>query len=179
MKRKLAAIVLGAFLVTGLAGCGNKVPEGTVATVNGVAISQEELDTNLSQFMQMYEAYGIDTSDESLQLNLRNSLLESLIMQEVLMQEAENRGLTVSDEEIEKQVQGIKDSYYNGDAAAYEASLAEAGYTVESYAEAVREQMMLELLRDDLLNHPEIVDVAKARHILVETEEEALDLIAQ
>ena len=87
MKRKLAAIVLGAFLMTGLAGCGNKVPEGTVATVNGVAISQEELDTNLSQFMQMYEAYGIDTSDESLQLNLRNSLLESLIMQEVLMQE--------------------------------------------------------------------------------------------
>ena len=38
---------------------------------------------------------------------------------------------------------------------------------------------MIELFRDDLVNHPEVVDVAKARHILVATEEEALDVIAQ
>ena len=44
MKKKLAAILLCTFLVTGLTGCGNKVPAGTVATVNDVAISQEELD---------------------------------------------------------------------------------------------------------------------------------------
>lgn len=179
MKKKLAALVLGAFLVTGLTGCGSKVPDGAVATVNGEAIMQEELDANFDQFLQMYEAYGIDTTDETLRLNLRNSILESLVIQEVLVQEAENRGLEASDEEVDSYVQGVKDSYYGGDDAAYTAALEDAGYTVESYAEAVREQLLIEALQDDLVNHPEVIDVAKASHILVDTEEEALDLIAQ
>ena len=174
MKKILAAILLTAFLLT---GCGNKVPADTVATVNGVAISQEELDANFNQFMQMYEAYGVDTSDETLQINLRNSLLESLIVQELIVQEAENREITVSDEDVNAYIQSVKDSY--GDADAYVKVLEENGYTEASYAEAVREQMVIELFRDDLVNHPEVVDVAKARHILVATEEEALDVIAQ
>ena len=177
MKKKLTAILLAVFLVTGLAGCGSKVPAGTVATVNGVAISQEELDANFNQFMQMYEAYGVDTSDETLQINLRNSLLESLIVQELIVQEAENREITVSDEDVNAYIQSVKDSY--GDADAYVKVLEENGYTEASYAEAVREQMVIELFRDDLVNHPEVVDVAKARHILVATEEDALDVIAQ
>ena len=177
MKKKLTAILLAVFLVTGLAGCGSKVPAGTVATVNGVAISQEELDANFNQFMQMYEAYGVDTSDETLQINLRNSLLESLIVQELTVQQAENREITVSDEDVNAYIQSVKDSY--GDADAYVKVLEENGYTEASYAEAVREQMVIELFRDDLVNHPEVVDVAKARHILVATEEEALDVIAQ
>ena len=53
MKKKLALLVLGVFLVSGLFGCGNKVPEGTVATVNGEPISQEELDINYNQFLQL------------------------------------------------------------------------------------------------------------------------------
>lgn len=164
MKKKLTAILLAVFLVTGLAGCGSKVPAGTVATVNGVAISQEELDANFNQFMQMYETYGVDTSDETLQINLRNSLLESLIVQELIVQEAENREITVSDEDVNAYIQSVKDSY--GDADAYVKVLEENGYTEASYAEAVREQMVIELFRDDLVNHPEVVDVAKARHIL-------------
>ena len=177
MKKKLTAILLAVFLVTGLAGCGSKVPAGTVATVNGVAISQEELDANFNQFMQMYEAYGVDTSGDTLHINLRNSLLESLIVQELIVQEAENREITVSDEDVNAYIQSVKDSY--GDADAYVKVLEENGYTEASYAEAVREQMVIELFRDDLVNHPEVVDVAKARHILVATEEEALDVIAQ
>ena len=179
MKKKLAAILLCTFLVAGLTGCGSKVPAGTVATVNDVAISQEELDMNLEQFLLMYEAYGIDTSDETLQINLRNSLLESLVMQELLVQEAANRGIEISDAEVETQVQAIKDAYYAGDNDAYETALAESGYTVESYAEAMKEQLLIEALQDELVNHPEVVDVASARHILVATEEEALDVIAK
>ena len=179
MKKKLAAVLLAVFLVTGLCGCGNKVPAGTVATVNGVAIAQEELDANFQQFLQMYEAYGVDTSDETLRINLRNSVLESLIVQEIIVQEAQKRELTVSDEEVETYIKGIKDAYYNGDDAAYADALEASGYTVESYADAVREQMLIEAFQAELVNHPEVVDVAKARHILVATEEEALDVIAQ
>lgn len=179
MKKKLAAILLIAFLVTGLIGCGNKVPDDAVAMVNDVAIMQDELDANFNQFLQMYEAYGVDTGDETLRINLRNSILESLIVQELIVQEAQNRELTVSDEEVNTYIQGIKDAYYEGDDAAYAEALEASGYTVESYAEAVHEQLLIEAFQDELVNHPEIVDVAKARHILVATEEEAQDVIAQ
>ena len=179
MKKKIAAIILGAFLVTGLTGCGEKAPVGTVATVNDVAITQEELEVNFEQFLQMYESYGVDTSDETLQINLRNSILESLIVQEVLVQEAEKLDLGVTEDDVTAYVQAVKDTYYSGDDVAYEAALKDAGYTVDSYAEAVREQLLLEALQDELVNHPEVVDVAKARHILVATEAEAMDLIAK
>ena len=179
MKKKLAAVVLGAFLVTGLFGCGSNAPAGTVATVNGVAISQEELDMNYNQFLEMYQSYGIDTTDEQLQLNLRNSILDTLIMQELLVQEAANRKVTVSDDAVEERIQAIKDAYYDGDDTAYEEALAESGYTVETYTEAVKEQILIEKLQEELINHPETVDVARARHILVDTEEEAMDVIAQ
>lgn len=41
MKKKLAVLVLGTFLLAGLTGCGNSVPDGTVATVNGEPISRK------------------------------------------------------------------------------------------------------------------------------------------
>ncbi len=68
MKKKVAILALGAFLMTGLFGCGDKVPEGTAATVNGVAISQEELDMNYNQFLQLYQFYGIDTTADDVRL---------------------------------------------------------------------------------------------------------------
>lgn len=177
-KRIVSTIVLLVFLMTGLVGCG-KAPKGAVATVNGVAIMQEELDTNFTQFLQMYESFGVDTSDETLQLNLRNSILESLVVQELMVQEAEKRGLKVDEDEVNSYIQDVKDSYYDSDDTAYAAALEEAGYTVDAYAEAVHDQLLIEALQEDLVNHPENVDVAKARHILVDTEEEALDVIAQ
>ena len=54
MKKKVAVLALGAFLMTGLFGCGDKVPEGTVATVNGTPISQEVLDENYNMVLRQY-----------------------------------------------------------------------------------------------------------------------------
>ena len=163
MKKKLAVLVLGAFLVTGLFGCGNKVPEGTVATVNGEPISQEELDTNYSQMLQMYQFYGYDITDDTVKVNVRNEMLNSLIMQELLLQEAENRGLSASDEEVEEVIASLAEQYFK---------------------QVRKEQMVLEKLQEDMVNNPEPADVIQARHILITNEVEnaeqvALDLIAQ
>ena len=179
MKKKIALLVLGAFLVTGLAGCGSKVPDGTAATVNGVAISQEELDVNYNQFLQLYEYYGIDTTAEDVRLEARNSMLDTMITQELLVQEAENRGLSVTDEEVEEQLAALTESYYGGSTEEMEAAVAEAGMTLDYYKETQREELLLTKLQTDLVNNPEVVDVIKARHILVTSEEEATDIIAK
>lgn len=183
MKKKMAVLVLGAFLVTGLFGCGNKVPEGTVATVNGEPISQEELDSNYGQMLQMYQYYyGIDVSDDSLRKNVRNDMLNSLIMQELLLQEAEKKGLSVSEEELAERIDGMVEQYGSEEDLA--AAVEGAGMTMDYFKQVQQEQMVLEKIQEDMVNNPEPADVIQARHILITNEVEnaeqvATDLIAQ
>ena len=179
MKKKVAVLALSAFLLTGLFGCGDKVPDGTAATVNGVAISQEELDINYQQFLQLYEFYGIDVTADDVKLEARNSMLETMITQELLMQEAEKREITVTDEEVEEYLTDMVNNQYGGSREELETAVEEAGMTMDYYKEAQREELMMTKLNADLVNHPETVDVIKARHILVASEEEANEIIAK
>lgn len=183
-KKKLAILVLGAFLVGGLSGCGSKVPEGTVATVNGTPISQEELDMNYTQLLQMYQMYGADITDDKVKISARNSMLESLISQELLLQEAANRGLEVTDEEVAAEIQNLVDESYGGDEAQLTAAVEAAGMTMDYYKEAQKDYLLQSKLQEDLVNHPETVDVIQAKHILIGSDKEnaeqtAIDLIAQ
>lgn len=179
MKKKLALLVLGVFLVSGLFGCGNKVPEGTVATVNGEPISQEELDINYNQFLQLYAFYGFDVTQDDIKLEARNTMLDNMITQELLLQEAEKRGLSVSDEEVEEDIQSMVTNQYGGSQADLEEAVQQAGMTMDFFKDAKKEELLLTKLQTELVNNPEIVDVIKASHILVDTEEEANEIIAQ
>ncbi|MBQ5702147.1 MAG: SurA N-terminal domain-containing protein [Peptococcaceae bacterium] len=180
MKKKVAVLALGAFLMTGLFGCGDKVPEGTVATVNGTPISQEVLDENYNMVLRQYESYyGLDVTADDLKLEVRNAMLNELIMNELLLQEAEKREIVVSDEEVTAYIDDMVAGNYGGSQADFEAALEQVGMTPEYYQDSVKESMIITELQNDLVNHPETVDVIKARHILVETEEEALGIIAR
>ena len=179
MKKKLALLVLGVFLVSGLFGCGNKVPEGTVATVNGEPISQEELDINYNQFLQLYAFYGFDVTQDDVKLEARNTMLDNMITQELLLQEAEKRGLSVSDEEVEEDIQNMVANQYGGSQADLEEAVQQAGMTMDFFKNAKKEELLLTKLQTELVNNPETVDVIKASHILVDTEEEANEIIAQ
>ena len=180
MKKKVAVLALGAFLMTGLFGCGDKVPEGTVATVNGTPISQEVLDENYNMVLRQYESYyGLDVTADDLKLEVRNAMLNELIMNELLLQEAEKREIVVSDEEVTAYIDDMVAGNYGGSQADFEAALEQVGMTPEYYQDSVKESMIITELQNDLVNHPETVDVIKERHILVETEEEALGIIAR
>ena len=179
MKKKLTLLVLGVFLVSGLFGCGNKVPEGTVATVNGEPISQEELDINYNQFLQLYAFYGFDVTQDDIKLEARNTMLDNMITQELLLQEAEKRGLSVSDEEVEEDIQSMVTNQYDGSQADLEEAVQQAGMTMDFFKDAKKEELLLTKLQTELVNNPETVDVIKASHILVDTEEEANEIIAQ
>ena len=179
MKKKLALLVLGVFLVSGLFGCGNKVPEGTVATVNGEPISQEELDINYNQFLQLYAFYGFDVSQDDVKLEARNTMLDNMVTQELLLQEAEKRGLSVSEEEVEEDIQNMVTNQYGGSQADLEEAVQQAGMTMDFFKDAKKEELLLTKLQTELVNNPETVDVIKASHILVDTEEEANEIIAQ
>lgn len=178
MKKKLAVLVLGTFLVTGLFGCGNKVPEGTVATVNGEPISQEMLDIKYDQCLQMFQMYGVDVTSDEVKVAAQKGALEALTTQEVLLQEAEKRGLEVTDEEVETSIQELVDRY--GSQEDLEEALSQQlGVTLDQYKVLQKDYLQLNKLQQDLVEHPEPMDVVKARHILITNETENAEQVAQ
>ena len=164
MKKKLAVLVLGAFLVTGLFGCGNKVPDGTVATVNGEPISQEMLDANYTQYLQMFQMYGADITTDEVKVAAQKAALESLTAQELLRQEAEKRGLEVSEEDVDAGLQKLADDYYSGSMDDLKAAVEQSNMTMDAYRQMLKDSLLQDQLRQALVDEPETVDVVKAKH---------------
>lgn len=129
---------------------------GEVAKVNGVPIPQTRLDLMIKAAV----AQGQPDSDE-----MRNTLRENLIAEEILAQEAIKKGLD-RDSDVKTQI-----------------DLARQAVLIRAYqADYIRSNQINEA---ELRKEYETVKVQmgdqeyNARHILVETEKEAKDIIAQ
>lgn len=143
--------VLGLVCVTPL----NAQSGGTVAKVNGVAIPQSRLDL----VIKAATAQGQPDSAE-----VRNALRENLITEEILAQEAIKKGLDRNPEvvtQIDLARQGILIRAYQAD---FMRNNPVSDSELRKEYESVKAQM----------GDKEY----KARHILVETEQEAKDLLA-
>lgn len=99
----VAALSLSAIVFTGCGssasgpgGSGPVDPNATAATVNGKAITMEEVDRGVKQ-----QTGGQESKASPLELaNVRLQVLESLIQQEVMFQKAEKESVVPSDEEV-------------------------------------------------------------------------------
>lgn len=144
LKKLILPLVLSMFL---LAGCGANV----VATVNGADITVEKLNEQVDMVVQQYSQYGIDlTSDdmkESLKM-IKASILDELIKQELLLQEAEKQKIVVDAVDIEAELENIKSSFK--DEKEYQASLASSGYTEAKLKELMKVQLTIEKLTEEV-----------------------------
>lgn len=176
----LLVLVIGALAVTGCTSNGeeasdgkSELTEGVVAEVNGEAISKEEL------YNALVEQSG-------------GKVLDALIMEKIIDSEVKEQNIVVAEEDIESEMDMMKD-YYGGEEefqmALMQAGLSEEGMRkdlamnfkisklLESYIEISEEEMMTFFEENkEMLNQEEEV---KASHILLETEEEANDIIAK
>jgi len=120
VKKFLSAVLMLVILVT-VAGCSNeKAEEKYVAKVNSEQISLTDYEKNLAIFKKQIEAtVGADiwTQDagEGRTYNdlFREQILEKMIEEEVIIQDAESKGLSVSDEEVETQFANFKEQVKN------------------------------------------------------------------
>ncbi|KJS15061.1 MAG: hypothetical protein VR69_15110 [Peptococcaceae bacterium BRH_c4b] len=112
MNKKSISLILslGIVFLLLLAGCGSNA----VATVNGVNITSQQLDEQLTAYKEYYKQQGMNLEGEDaapLVEMLKAQLLESMINQELMLQEAKKQGITPDQKEIEKQIKELKDSY--------------------------------------------------------------------
>lgn len=192
--RLAAAAALTAVCLMGLASCSNNASSGTAVTVNGTAISEQKITDYIQAFRDAQSYTDADTWGKWLaQSNLTPSKVRDEVINyyeqiELTRQAAEENGVSVSDEDVDAQVQTMKANY--SDDTAWQNALKQAGTTEDQYRESVRNAMLAEELKkvvvsdstdpsdEDLLTRAQQYATAftgakRSSHILFASDDEA------
>lgn len=151
------------------------------AEVNGEPIYLSEYEQELGQYEASLEAQGIDPESEEGQENLNQAqkwILNVMIEQKLMEQAAEKAGITVTEEDVNGEMEAMIAE--SGSEEAFRAQLEEWGETYEEARREVRAQLIGMAMTERVLEGvPEETEHVHARHILVDTKEEAERLHAQ
>ena len=172
-----AVLLVGlTLLLTGYLPAGNQGdPGGTtvVATVNGDDIDKEEL----------YEA---------MLANSGRDVLDRLIMNLLVMQEAERRDIVVSEVDVDQEIQKVIDESFHGMEEYFHQALSEYGVSEEKVREELETELLLRKIAESELDITEdderdyfaanqaafnIREQVEARHILLNSIEEAEEVL--
>jgi parvulin-like peptidyl-prolyl isomerase len=146
----------------------------TAALVNGQPISSVAYERELARFEAGKAALGYEIADQA---GYRQQVLDLLIEQELIRQLAAAQGIVVSDEavdaEIEKMIQETSEEYFIG-------WLASNYYTLDEFRAAVRLELITQQLLAPVVDSvPTTAEHVHARHILVNSQAEAEDVLAR
>lgn len=187
----LMILVLTAAIIA--VGCGGDKP---VAQVNGVDISSKELERRVNNYTKNLEKQGLGeflAGEEGKQIieKMRSDMLEDMIMHQVLLSEAENLGIVPATSTIETEIEMIKNQMstdqfkqmlndYNWSEKDLENYFFEQMVEQAVYDEATKEVAVNEEeIKNFYEEHKDELVEVRSSHILVETEEEALEILAQ
>ncbi len=190
---RLSALMAALLLL--VAACGPSGNPNVAASVNGadiaVAAVEERYDAIAAnpQFQEQLEQGGGDDFVEQVQARLLSDLIETRLVE----QGASDLGVEISEADVDERRQTLIDEI--GGEEQFEQLVAESGLTAEQVDEQVRDITLREEVQEELAagidvtdedveaffeeNREQRFDVAEARHILVETEDEANDVIAR
>ncbi|MBQ9022055.1 MAG: SurA N-terminal domain-containing protein [Eggerthellaceae bacterium] len=164
IKKLSIALLLSLAAAFGLAACNSSestssssiegLTGGIAATVNGQEIPEDDVTT----YIQSYRSYnGLDDDDawgnylvsvgEDVK-QFREDFIDYFISQKLTAQACEERGIEVTDEEIDKEIEQMR-SYYSSDEA-WQTALEQAGLTEESYRDSLRTSMLDEKLQEEI-----------------------------
>lgn len=141
-KHRVLALALALLLSLVLAACSP--PADAVALVNGEPITRDELDSQMDEMKEFYEMQGIDLDSEEgeeMRAEMEEQLLEDLISQQLVLQAAEAGGFAAEDEEVDAEVQTVKDQFETEEE--FTEALAEQDLTEEDFRGQVEEQLVI------------------------------------
>jgi len=151
------------------------------ARVNGQPIYLADYERQLGQYEVSLAARGIGPSSPEGQADLAQHsdwILNVMIEQVLTEQAAVAEGVFVSDEEVDAYMQEMIAE--NGGLEAFRAKLAEWGDTEEDAWRQIRAQLIgMQMTRRIIEGVPTTAEHVHARHILVDTMEEAERILAQ
>ncbi len=147
------------------------------ARVNGEAIPMSDYQREIAQarnFLLSDQRVNPSTPEgQQALLTTYNQVLEALIAEALIRQYAQQAGLTVSNDELTKSVDQLTKEM--GGAAEFDKALSARGLTREQFLAEQRDQLLGNKVRDAVTKDvPQTVEQIHARHILVQTVDEAV-----
>lgn len=205
---RLIALFAALALGVAVAGCGGgdddengsgDVPADAIALVDDRSIPKSEYDRLLTQAQATYEAREQDFPAAGTPefAQLRNAIVRSLVEQAQFEIAAEEMGITVTDEELEKRLDELKEQFFEGDDAKYQEELEKQGLTEEQVLKDLRTRMLSEKIFEQVTSEVQVADAdieayyeenkaqfeqpssREVRHILVKTKAEADEIHAE
>jgi peptidyl-prolyl cis-trans isomerase C len=166
-----------------------KIPDGAVATVNGVTITQDDFDKEMDRVRSQFARSGRSLRESQLP-DIKDRVLETLINRELLYQESQNKGIKVEDAEVNQQVDILKKRFPKEDefkAALLEMKISEAelksqirkGMAIQQFVDKdlVQDVKVSETeVKDFYINNPNMFkqsEQVKASHILIKVDTQA------
>lgn len=151
----IVGLIIISFAVTGVGSYLGSSSAEAAATVNGEDITVSEVENAYNnQRRQMEAQYGESVAaafaNESYLQNFKAQVLQQLISQKLVEQQANNIGLRVSNEQIKKTIFDIDQFKIAGqfDNETFKAVLQRQGFTPASFREYLRNQMTTEQLSE-------------------------------
>ncbi|MCB9777945.1 MAG: SurA N-terminal domain-containing protein [Alphaproteobacteria bacterium] len=146
IMRAVFVIIVLVFVFFGVGSSAGMMTTQAVATVNGQRIT----DTDLQRVLRQQNRGAGGSLDEDELEALSKQVLENLIQQEALLQEAERVGLEVSTEEMQRYVRDIE-AFQTDDGEfsveLYGRNLKRMGLTKGKFEQEIRREMMINKLR--------------------------------
>lgn len=160
-------IVVVAFAVTIYYGYGSyrrsgRAGQAIAATVNNTAISFYALDQAFRNFLSQYDSKTLSSWDEKTFDLIRRLVLENLINNELLYQEAQARRIRVSSRDIEAEIEKIRAQFPSE--SEFRRYLEYQGLTVSALRESIRRELMIQKLTESLVVDLPIPDEEVAKY---------------
>lgn len=194
MKKLRMGVVAGllSFLVLASAGCTSLVGGKWVAKVNDEAISLNDYNNRVAMVQKVYEKQGAKwDTDQGKQMltQLKSGVLEAMIGEKVIAQEIKKLGVDVNEPKVKEQLDS--DKKQAGDDSKFQDALASHFLTEQDYQNQIA--LFLKITSDVKVSDDDVKkymdanadkyggqpEQVKAKHILVDTADEAKQIIAQ
>jgi parvulin-like peptidyl-prolyl isomerase len=147
MKRPFLLALLMSLLAT---ACGSELLEPAAAVVNGGKITIGEMEDAVLEYMKSeeYEQASQQGDPAAIQRAYEQDELSRRIFRAVLEPEAEERGIEVTDEIVQEQMDAIQRDFSSP--AAFEEALKEQNLSLERFESLVYDQQLERLLKDEI-----------------------------
>jgi foldase protein PrsA len=201
IRRNIALLLLALIAVLAVSACGGgsdapEVPEGAVAVVGDKTVTKEEYDQLIEQQKASAEAQKQDFPEPGTAEYeaLKATVVKGLVEQKEWELEGESMGIKVSDQEIETELDKLKQQYFQGDEQKYETELAKQNLTDEDVRNELRTRILTNKIYEAVTKKVTVSDAdikayydknpaqyqqpasREVRHILVKTEAQAQKL---
>ena len=159
-------VVILSFLFWGVGSVDKTSSGGIVAEVGKQKITQEEYYRAYDNAFKFYRNLYKEKFDEEMQkkLNLKDSVLDSLIGNRVLLLAAEENGIEVSDEELNEAITNEPAFMKNGvfDSQVYQNTLRLSRMTPEVYEPMKRQELVIAKMTRliELAANPPVIDLS-------------------